>query len=246
NIQTILKASNGKNIRIASKSIRSLPILKDILNYSATFQGVMCFTADEAIYLNNNGLNDLLIAYPVWDTNQLKKVANRVSTGQTLTLMIDSIEHIKHLEHIASQNQQQFLVCLDIDLSTKYPGLHFGVHRSSIKTVKQAIKLVNRIIKSPYLKLDGLMVYEAYITGVTDNNTYSTIINCFIRLLKNDSSKKHMKKRKKIIQLNKQNGINLRFINVGGTGSLHQTLTENVTEATVGSEFFNSRLFENY
>src|SRR5690625_6191276 len=54
NIQTILNASNGKKIRIASKSIRSLPILKDILNYSTTFQGVMCFTADEAIYLNNN------------------------------------------------------------------------------------------------------------------------------------------------------------------------------------------------
>src|SRR5699024_12342967 len=108
------------NISIEITSIRILTILKDILNYSATFQGVMCFTADEAIYLNNNVLNDLLIAYPVWDTNQLKKVANRVSTGQTLTLMIDSIEHIKHLENIASQNQQQFLVCLDIDLSTKY------------------------------------------------------------------------------------------------------------------------------
>src|SRR5690625_2909477 len=115
----------------------------------------MCFTADEAIYLNNNGLNDLLIAYPVWDTNQLKKVANRVSTGQTLTLMIDSIEHIKHLENIASQNQQQFIVCLDIDISTKYPVLHFGVHRSLINTVKQAIKRLNRTIKIANLKLDG-------------------------------------------------------------------------------------------
>src|SRR5699024_6777172 len=134
NIQTILNASNGKNIRIASKSIRSLPILKDILNNSNTFQGVMCFTADEAIYLNNNGLNDLLITYPVLDTTQLKKVANRVIMGQTLTLMIDYIEHIKHLENIASQIQQVFLVCLDIDLSTKYPELHFGVHCSRIKT----------------------------------------------------------------------------------------------------------------
>src|SRR5699024_11762810 len=104
NIQTILNASNGKNIRIASKSIRSLPILKDILNYSTTFQGVMCFTADEAIYLNNNGLNDLLIDYSVWDTNQLKKVAKRVYTGKKITLMIDSIEHIKNIENLASQN----------------------------------------------------------------------------------------------------------------------------------------------
>src|SRR5699024_3400694 len=226
---TILNASNGKNIRIASKSIRSLPILKDILNYSTTFQGVMCFTADEAIYLNNNGLNDLLIAYPVWDTNQLKKVAKRVSTGQTLTLMIDSIEHIKHLENIASQNQQQFLVCLDIDLSTKYPELHFGVHRSPIKTVKQAIKLVSRIIKSPYLKLDGLIGNEVKITGVTDNNPNNKIKNTIIRTLKKNSAKKHMKKRNKRIHLIEQKGINLRFINGGGTGSLHQTVTQSGT-----------------
>src|SRR5699024_803557 len=85
----------------------------------------------------------------------------------------------------------------DIDLSTKYPGLHFGVHRSPIKTVKQAIKLVSRIIKSPYLKLDGLMGYEAQIAGVTDNNPNSKIKNSIIRKLKKNSSKKLMKKRKK-------------------------------------------------
>src|SRR5690625_4360720 len=55
-----------------------------------------------------------------------------------------------------------------------------------------------------------------------------------------------MKKRKKIIHLIEQKGINLRLINGGGTGSLHQTVTENVTEATVGSGFFNSHLFDNY
>src|SRR5690625_6200250 len=137
----------------------------------------MCFTADEDIYLNNNGLNDLLIDYSVYDTNQLKKVAKRVSTGQTLTLMIDSIEHIKHLENIASHNQLQFLVCLDIDLSTKYLGLHFGVHRSPIKTVNQAIKLINLIIKSPYLKLYGLISYKTQNVYITYYNQNSKKIN---------------------------------------------------------------------
>src|SRR5699024_11076404 len=150
------------------------------------------------------------------------------------------------LENIASQNQQQFLVCLDIDLATKYPRLHFGVHRSPIKTVKQSIKLVSRIIKSPYLQLDGLMGYEDSFDGVIDNNSNSKIKNRIIRKLKKNSSKKLMKKRKKIIHLIEQKGINLRFINGGGTGSLHQTVTENVTEATVGSGFFNSHLFDNY
>lgn len=60
NIQSILNASNGKKIRLASKSIRSLAVIKDILNYSDTFQGVMCFTVNEALYLNDNGLDYLL------------------------------------------------------------------------------------------------------------------------------------------------------------------------------------------
>src|SRR5699024_12688212 len=97
-----------------------------------------------------------------------------------------------------------------------------------------------RIIKSTYLKLNGLIGYENQIAGDTDNNTNSKIKNSIIRKLKKNSSKKLMKKRKKIIHLIEQKGINLRFINGGGTGSLHQTVTENVTEATVGSGFFNS------
>lgn len=246
NIQSILSASNGKKIRIASKSIRSLSVIKEILNYSNTFQGVMCFTANEALYLNDNGLDDLLIAYPVWNENELKNVASRVRSKQTITLMIDSIEHIEHLERIASKHQQSFLVSLDIDLASDYPGLHFGVYRSPVKTAKQALKLVERIVNSPYLKLDGIMGYEAQIAGITDSDPDNLIKNKIIKRLKKRSSKELMKKRQKIIRLIEKKGINLRFINGGGTGSFHQTTKENVTEVTVGSGFFHSHLFDNY
>src|SRR5699024_11930781 len=114
----------------------------------------------------------------------------------------------------------------------KYPGLHFGVHRSPIKTVKQAIKLVSRIIKSPYLKLDGLMGYEAQIAGVTDNNPNSKIKNSIIRKLKKNYSKKLMKKRKKKINLFKKKVINFDLKNGEGTEILHQPVKENVTEPT--------------
>lgn len=246
NIQSILNASNGKKIRLASKSIRSLAVIKDILNYSDTFQGVMCFTVNEALYLNDNGLDDLLIAYPVWNKNELKSVAKRVESNQTITLMIDSIEHIEHLERIASEHEQSFLVCLDIDLSSDYPGLHFGVYRSPVKTVKQAFKLIERIVASPYLKLDGIMGYEAQIAGITDTDPANQLKNKIIRRLKKQSSKELMKKRQKIIRLIEKKGIELRFINGGGTGSLHQTSKENVTEVTVGSGFFHSHLFDHY
>jgi len=246
NIQSILLASKGKNIRIASKSIRSLDILKEILNYSPVFQGVMCFSAKEALYLNDHGLDDLLIAYPVWNTNDLMTITKRIANQQTITLMIDSFEHIDHLETIAAETNALFLVCLDIDLSSDYPGLHFGVHRSSVKTVKQANNLINRIIDSPYLTLDGIMGYEAQIAGIPDNHPHQKTKNKIIRQLKKNSSKQLMKKRRKIISLLAKKNIPLRFINGGGTGSLHQTATENVTEVTVGSGFFHSHLFDYY
>lgn len=246
NIQSILLASKGKNIRIASKSVRSLGILKEILNYSPVFQGVMCFSAKEALYLNDNGLDDLLVAYPVWNTDDLMSIAKRLANSQTITLMIDSFEHINHLETIAAKINNTFLVCLDIDLSSHYPGLHFGVHRSSVKTVKQANNLINRIIDSPYLTLDGIMGYEAQIAGLPDNNPHQVTKNKIIRRLKKNSSKQLMKKRRKIISLLAKKDIPLRFINGGGTGSLHQTVTENVTEVTVGSGFFHSHLFDYY
>ncbi len=246
NIRNILSASNNKNIRIASKSIRSVPVLKEILNASSTFQGIMCYAADEAIYLNDNGLDDLLIAYPVWNTKYLKAIASRVMNKQTITVMVDSIEHIEHLEMVAAENNHQFLVCLDIDLSSEYPGLHFGVHRSPVKTVSHAVALINRIEDSPYMKLDGIMGYEAQIAGVTDNNPKQRMKNMVVRFLKNHSSKALKKKRQEIIDIIHEKQIDLRFINGGGTGSLHQTTKENVTEITVGSGFFNSRLFDFY
>src|SRR5690625_7827269 len=45
----------------------------------------------------------------------------------------------------------------------------------------------------------------------------------------------------------KEENIDVRFINGGGTGSLHHTSKEaSVTEVTVGSGFFNSHLFDKY
>src|SRR5690625_6359404 len=105
----------------------------------------MCFTADEAIYLQEQGFDDLLIAYPVWNATQLRKISLLVKNNQTITVMIDSIEHIDRLEQIAKETKGTFLVCMDIDLSSDFSGLHFGVHRSPIKTLEHALAIVNRV-----------------------------------------------------------------------------------------------------
>lgn len=247
NIESILQMAGDKTIRIASKSIRSVTVLKKIIEYSERFQGIMCFTADEAAYLHENGFDDLLVAYPVWDEGQLRKVCRLVKDGAIITLMIDSVEHISRLETIAKEENGTFLVAVDIDLSSSFPGLHFGVYRSPIRTVDNVMDLIRKINHSKYIKLDGLMGYEAQIAGVVDNAPGQLLKNKLIRLLKRRSRKEIAVKRSEIMKALKQEGIDIRFINGGGTGSLQSTQKDpNVTEVTAGSGFYNSHLFDKY
>ncbi len=57
-------------------------------------------------------------------------------------------------------------LCLDIDMSTDYGPLHFGVWRSTIQQPDTAVTLARQIANSPHLVLDGLMGYEAQIAGL--------------------------------------------------------------------------------
>src|SRR5690625_7265573 len=100
-----------------------------------------------------------------------------------------------------------------------------------MKTVKHSKRLV----------LDGLMGYEAQIAGVVDAAPKQFFKNLIVRLLKNISLKQIKEKRIQIFAKMKEENIDVRFINGGGTGSLHHTSKEaSVTEVTVGSGFFRS------
>lgn len=247
NVKQILNKANNKNIRIASKSIRSVGVLKKLFTLSDQFQGIMCFTAEEALYLHEQGFDDLLVAYPTWNKEQLRNVCRALSKGATITLMIDSKEHIDHLEKIARDEKGHFLVCVDIDVSMPILGLHFGVYRSRIKTIEDVKEILDQIVNSSYLKLDGLMGYEAQIAGVVDAAPKQTLKNFIIRQLKRISLKRIKEKRRQIYKLIQKKDIYVRFINGGGTGSLHETAKDkHITEVTVGSGFYNSHLFDKY
>src|SRR5689334_14412198 len=123
NIRQILKRAGGKQIRIASKSVRSLALLRRIQAADPKFQGFMCFTAAEAVFLSQQGLDDLLVGYPCWQKAQILDICNEIRQGKTITLMLDSVEHALHLEEIAHEQQVFLPVCLDLDMSLDMPGL---------------------------------------------------------------------------------------------------------------------------
>ncbi|MBB6635182.1 amino acid deaminase/aldolase [Cohnella thailandensis] len=247
NARAIAEAAGDKKVRIASKSIRCVDALRRILSAGSVFQGIMCFTGREAVWLAGQGFDDLLLGYPIWNRDEIEGIARLVHEGHSIVLMVDSMEHVEHIERIAQAAGVRMPVCLDIDMSSTYPGLRFGVWRSPLGGWRQARPIVERIAASKSVRLDGIMGYEAQIAGLGDNIPGQALQNRIVRLLKKRSIVEVARRRSEVLEGIRSLGLPLRIVNAGGTGSLASSRLEpGVTEITAGSGFYSPLLFDAY
>ncbi len=247
NVRRIASQAGEKRIRVASKSLRCVAAIRRVLEADACFQGIMCYTAREAAYLADLGLQDLLIGYPAWNSADIAAVARATAGGARITLMIDSIEHIEQIERVAEQYHVRLPVCLDIDMSVDFPGIYFGVRRSPLRESGDVRPLIERLKHSEHVWLDGVMGYEAQIAGLGDHVPGQAAKNVVVQRLKKRSLGIIARRRQEIVELIRTSGLELRFVNGGGTGSELTTREEAVvTEITVGSGFYSPTLFDNY
>jgi D-serine deaminase-like pyridoxal phosphate-dependent protein len=247
NIAAVAARAGPKLVRVASKSLRCRPIIARILAASPAMAGVMCYTAPEAIFLSSHGFDDLLVGYPTCNPEQIAAVCDAVGAGASITLMIDSAEHVALLTRVAAERGVTLPVCLDVDLSLALPGLHFGVHRSGVRGAADALRVYDALARSRWLRLDGVMGYEAQVAGVGDNAPGQGAKNALIRVLQARSRRLAAARRAAVVRALRERGAALRFVNGGGTGSLESTGAEAaVTEVTAGSAFYAPALFDRY
>ncbi len=233
-------------IRVASKSVRCTTLLRRVLQQKA-YQGIMCFTADEALFLLENDFDDLLMGYPVVDKGQIESLIPHLKAGKELVFMVDLVEHLQLLDSIGQSSEFTFDVCIDIDMSSTYPGLHFGVRRSSIRNEASLQLLLNALNGCPALKLRGIMGYEAQVAGLGDANPNQKLKSRVIQYLKKRSVNEFSERRKKAVDLIRKNGFEIDLVNGGGTGSIESTIEEPwVSEVTAGSGFYAPHLFDYY
>jgi D-serine deaminase-like pyridoxal phosphate-dependent protein len=246
NINSIIKRSGNKTIRVASKSVRSKEILRYLKNkLGEKYNGIMCFSAKEAYWLAEEGFDNLLVAYPSLDKDSILKISKLNKAGKKIYLMVDSLEHIDFLASL--KNEGIIYLCLDIDLSLKLPFLNFGVFRSPLDDLFKLKKILQKLERTFSLELRGIMGYEAQIAGISDNIKGKFFLNHIIRVLKSISINKIKVKRKKAVEQVLEMGFQLDFVNGGGTGSMESTREEGVvTEIAVGSGFFNPTTFDAY
>ncbi len=247
NIHAILKRAGSKKMRIASKSIRCRYIMEYILASNTSFEGVMCYSAGEAAWLAEEGFDNLLIGYPSMNKVELGLVADQVKLGKRIYPMIDDLDQAVLLNKIGEEKGIVFKTCIDIDMSTDFPGIHFGVYRSPLHTLTDVKKLVEKLKSLPHISISGVMGYEAQTAGTADRQPGEGLKNAVIKILKKRSNKDYTERRKEIVSWLTQEGYVLEIVNAGGTGSIESSSSEPwVTEVTVGSGFYSPGLFDHY
>ncbi len=237
----------GKTIRVASKSIRCLDLIKRVFEKGKdAYQGILAFTMEEAGFLIDNGLDDIIVAYPSIQQSDIDIFIEKTKQGATLSLMVDCLEHLKVLSTAGEKAGVVLNTCLDIDMSYKPLGntAHIGVRRSPVHSLDQAVTLAQESKKLTGVKINSVMGYEAQIASVNDDYPGKSIKNALLRLVKNRSVKELTRRRGEIINALESLGLDLKVVNGGGSGSLVSTgRDKSVTEVTAGSAFFSPSLF---
>ncbi|MBF2054347.1 MAG: amino acid deaminase/aldolase [Candidatus Sericytochromatia bacterium] len=245
NIQAVLQQADGLPVRVATKSIRCRWLLDYLLQ--AGFKGLMCFSAAEAAWLSTAGFDDLLVAYPSQDRSAVTALCQQVKAGKGIWLMVDSLAQASWLNALAAEARIQLPICLDLDMSSSLPGLHFGVRRSPLRSPEAVKRLAQQVQSNcPHLNISALMGYEAQIAGVGDlQGPY--LKAKVIQALQSYSQRRVFARRQASLQQLQALGIALDFVNGGGSGSLRRTRQDSaVTELTAGSACFAPVLFDHY
>lgn len=248
NIALTKKRSGEKEIRVASKSVRSLDVLKYLKEkLGDKFSGLMTYHIDESIHLLKNGFDSALMGYPQTIGHaQGSEIKELAAKNKFLISMVDSIEQVKAINKLGEEIDHQFKVCIDIDLSLSLPGLNFGVFRSPLRKLEDNKKLFEKIQTFKNVKCVGVMGYEAQIAGVGDSLGKGRVFDFVVSILKYFSVSKIYKYRGEVVDLAKSM-FDLEFVNGGGTGSLTMTAKDkSVTEVTAGSAFYCPHLFDRY
>jgi len=231
----------GKTLRVASKSIRHLGLIRRILERGGpAFQGVMCFTAEEAVALAEAGLDDLLVAYPTLQRSSLAALAERVARGATIHVVVDHPAHLSALDAAGRAANTRLSAVIELDVSARFGGaVHLGARRSPLRTAAGCVALARAAADLPRVQIGGLMAYEGHIASLADTPLHRN----FKRLV----GPRVARGRAAAVTALREVGFALPLVNGGGTGSAHRTAAEDcVTEITAGSAFLCPHLFDGF
>jgi D-serine deaminase-like pyridoxal phosphate-dependent protein len=236
-------------IRLASKSVRCRALQERVL-LRPGFAGTLAFTLPEALWLAEQGLRDIVVAYPTVDRTALRLLARLTAERPEaqVSVMVDSVEQLDLLDAAVGARAAPVRVCLDLDAGFPLPrgGGRIGAKRSPVHSPEQARLLAQAIVAREGVELVGMMCYESHIAGLGDAPPGRPLRGAAIRLLQLASARE-LRRRRAAAVAAVRSVAPLAFVNGGGTGSLAATAREPaVTELGAGSGLYGPALFDSY
>jgi D-serine deaminase-like pyridoxal phosphate-dependent protein len=138
-------------------------------------------------------------------------------------------------------------VAIDLDMSTRFPGLHFGVRRSPVWDAAGALALAEVVARTPRVRLDGVMGYEAQIAGLRDRTPGQAARSAVVRALKRRSDRELRSRRAAIVAALRSAGTCCGSSTAAGrAASRRPGTTRSVTELAAGSGLYGPVLFDGY
>ncbi len=236
NADTLVGRAHGHPIRVATKSLRSRPLIERALG-RAGFEGLMCYSVREALWWARSGHDNIMVAYPSVDVSALTALAGDETLTTAVTVMIDSIEHVDFLAREVA-GHEGLRVAVDVDASLRVAGAHLGVRRSPTRTPGEVETVIRRALERG-LQVVGLMFYDAQIAGLPDSSIA-------VRRVKAWSDQDLRDRRTQVVSAARAL-TQLDFVNGGGTGSLQVTGRDpSLTELAAGSGLYAPTLFDGY
>ena len=179
--------------------------------------GMTCAKLNEAEDLCDIGIEDILIANQIVDTKKIRKLAD-LANNCRLTVCVDNIENITELS-LAAKNSGSTIHCLvEYDI---------GMQRCGVVTKEDALALAKHILSCDNLEFDGLQAYAGHISHIDDINN------------RKQMTAENYKKLKELISYLNENGIQVKTVSGGSTGTSEIKAAEGLyTELQAGSYLF--------
>lgn len=249
NADDLVRRAGGKAIRVASKSVRSRALTREVLARDG-YAGVLAYTLPEALWLaEDDAFTDVVVGYPTAHREAIRTLAADDRLASRVTIMIDSPDQLDLIDAVVAPDARAPIrVCLDIDASLRIAGgkVHIGARRSPVYTPAQAEALAREVVERTGFRLVGLMAYEGQIAGVGDAPPGQPLRGFAVRQLQRWSASELAGRRAAIVDA-VTSVTKLEFVNGGGTGSLERTSAEDaVTEVAAGSGLYGPTLFDAY
>jgi D-serine deaminase-like pyridoxal phosphate-dependent protein len=252
NAFALLGRTDGMPIRVATKSVRSRPIIDAVLALPG-YAGALAFTLPEALWLaadtpERAGIRDVVVGYPTVNRAAIRALATSPQLAERVTIMVDGVEQLDIVDAaIPPHARRAVRVCLELDSGWDSRLVGFtGVRRSPLHSPAQLRALAEIVVSRPGFRLVGVMAYESQIAGQVNQPVGRPLYGRTVRWMQRQSTSELAARRAEAIAAVRE-VADLEFVNGGGTGSLESTSADrSVTDVAAGSGLFGPHLFDHY